>query len=86
MGKRQKAGVCISGSKANFAGSESWLFSCFDYSTDLPRSVRVFAVTRRPDVWVLLEHSRILLLKAEVRRLREKLDTIRSVLNGGRYD
>lgn len=57
MTRNEKAEVCSFGLKTDLKGNQK-AFSSFDHSTDSP-SVRVYSVTKRPELWRLMDRAEI---------------------------
>lgn len=88
MNKNRKADATNIGSKTKHLNGRSKAFSILRLSHDeqTPQSLRIYEVTRRPNLWRIMDHARILLLQSDRRRSRGQLSLISRIANGGKND
>ena len=88
MNKNKAEAVQRFGVKTNYLNGRSKAFSIqrLSQDEDRPQTLRIYDVTRRADTWRIMDHARILLLKCELRRCRDRLAAIARIAKGGKTD
>lgn len=85
MAKNEKTAAANSGSKTNYLNGRSMAFSTptLPQADDWPQTMRIYAVTERPDIWRIMDHARIHFLRFDLERCRDRLAVISRIASGG---